>query len=309
MMPDLLCMGEPLLELAARPPGAEGRIMYLQGFGGDASNAAIAAARQGANVGMLTALGQDFAGDAFLALWQREGLDCTHVLRDPAHPTGVYFITHDREGHRFFYLRRDSAAAWYGTTDLPEEAIRHARILYASGIGLAISTRAADAIFRAIGLAHEHNVTVAIDPNYRPALWPRARAAALIHAAIAEADIALPTLEEATNLCGLAVPDAILDFYLRLGPKIVILKLGATGAMLATPATRQMIPALEVKTLDTTGAGDVLTGSFLARILAGDEPETAARYAIAAASLSTREFGAVAPIPRTREVRAALGQR
>lgn len=299
-------MGEPMLELSRRPPDAEGRITYLQGFGGDASNAAIAAARQGASVGMLTALGQDFAGDAFLALWRREGLDCTHVERDPAHPTGVYFVTRDGEGHHFFYLRGNSAAAWYGLANIPEAAIGRARILYASGVGLAVSTRAADAIFRAIGLAREHNATVAIDPNYRPALWPRARAAALIHAAIAEADIALPTIEEAKSLCGLAAPDAILDFYLRLGPKIVVLKLGAAGAMLATPTTRWTIPALEVEALDTTGAGDVLTGSFLARILAGDEPATAARYATAAASLSTRGTGAVAPIPRAQEVRAAL---
>ena len=58
---------------------------------------------------------------------------------------------------------------------------------------------------------------VAYDTNYRPRLWPPARAAAVIHAAIAQADMALPWLEDARVLTGLEAPDAISDFYLRLG--------------------------------------------------------------------------------------------
>ena len=53
-MPDLLCMGEPMLELNAQPPLPDGRVLYLQGHGGDTSNAAVCAARQGAGVGYVT---------------------------------------------------------------------------------------------------------------------------------------------------------------------------------------------------------------------------------------------------------------
>ena len=58
-MPELLCMGEPMLEMNQLPPGADGRALYLEGHGGDTSNAAICAARQGASVGYVTAVGQD----------------------------------------------------------------------------------------------------------------------------------------------------------------------------------------------------------------------------------------------------------
>ena len=81
MSVDLLCMGEPMLEFNQLPPAADGAQHYLEGHGGDTSNAAIAAARQGARVGMVTALGQDMPGDSFMRLWQREGVDT--VLRRP----------------------------------------------------------------------------------------------------------------------------------------------------------------------------------------------------------------------------------
>lgn len=172
MPTELLVIGEPMLEFSELPPSNDGRKLYLQGFGGDSSNAAVAAARQGAKAGTITAIGQDAAGDAFLALWQQEGVDVAGVKRDPAHPTAVYFISHDADGHRFSYFRRDSAAAHYAPADLPEAAIAGAKMLLASGISLAISTSAADAVFAAIDIARRAGARVAIDTNYRPALGP-----------------------------------------------------------------------------------------------------------------------------------------
>ena len=58
--------------------------------------------------------------------------------------------------------------------------------------------------------------------------------------------------------------------------------------------------------LDATGAGDTFDGAFLTRLLAGDDPEIAARYANVAAALSTRGYGAVTPIPRAADVLKAL---
>ncbi|HWA79349.1 MAG TPA: sugar kinase [Acetobacteraceae bacterium] len=304
--PALLCMGEPMLEFSELPPDGSGRKLYLQGYGGDTSNAAIAAARQGAKVGYITALGCDEAGEAFLSLWQREGLDCGAVRRDPDHPTGIYFITHGPDGHRFSYLRKNSAASHFRAADLPEAWITQAGFFFASGISLGISATAADAVLAAIAIARRAGTRVAIDTNYRPALWPPVRAAALTHAAIAQADIALPSLEDAIALTGLSDPDKILDFYLGLGPPIVILKRGAAGAILATRDRRLVLPGLPVRAVDTTGAGDVFCGSLLARLLAGEAIETAARYAVAAAALSTTGYGAVAPIPYPADVTALL---
>jgi 2-dehydro-3-deoxygluconokinase len=306
MTVDLLCMGEPMLEFNRLPALPDGTRHYLEGHGGDTSNAAVAAARQGARVGYITALGHDMPGDSFMALWAREGVDTSTVRRTDRWQTGVYFVTHDEAGHHFLHYRANSAAAMMTAADLPEAAIAAARMLFFSGISQGISTTAADAVFAAIDIARRNGVQVACDTNYRPRLWPPRRAAAIIHAAMAQTDYALPGVDDVEVLTGLTDPDAILDFYLRLGPKVVVLKMGEAGAYLATTDRRVRIPKHDVQVVDATGAGDTFCGSFLARMLSGDDPEHAARYAGVAAALKCTGYGAVAPIPRAPEVLAAM---
>jgi 2-dehydro-3-deoxygluconokinase len=243
-----------------------------------------------------------------MALWAREGVDTSTVRRDPGHQTGVYFVTHDAGGHHFLHYRANSAAANYRADDLPMAAIAAARMFYASGISQGISAGACDAVFAAIDAARRHGVAVAYDTNYRPRLWPPARAAAVMHAAIAAADYALPGFEDVRVLTGLEEPQAMLDYYLRLGPRVVVLKMGDSGAWVATAERRVHVPSHPVAAVDATGAGDTFCGAFLARILAGDPPEPAARYAAVAAALKCTGYGAVAPIPRADAVFTALRQ-
>ena len=106
---DILSLGEPLMEFAEVERGGER--LFLPGFGGDSSNAAIAAARQGAKVGYFTAVGDDAFGRDFLALWDREGVDRSPVIVRPGARTGIYFISYGPEGHVFSYYRAGSAAA------------------------------------------------------------------------------------------------------------------------------------------------------------------------------------------------------
>ena len=304
---DLLSIGEPLLEYnSGRGAESGSGESFERHFGGDTSTVAIAAARQGARAAYLTAIGSDSAGDSLMALWQGEGVGTCFVRRRAGHPTGIYFVSHDETGHHFSYYRAGSAASAYGPADLPREALCEARVLHASGISLGISNSAADAVLEAIDIARGAGGQVAFDTNYRPRLWPPRRAAGVIHEALRQADIAFPGLDDAAALTGLADPDAVADFYLRLGPRLVVLKMGSQGALLATPDGRLRVAPHPCAPVDATGAGDVFCGSFLARHIAGDPPEAAARYAACAAALSTMGYGAVGPIPRADTVRAAL---
>src|SRR5260370_17045752 len=89
--PALVCLGEPLIEFN-RPREGDGRT-WLQGFGGDSQNVAIAAARQGAAAGYLPSLGQDWLGDAFLELWRSQGGDAARVGPHPRAPPRVSLLT------------------------------------------------------------------------------------------------------------------------------------------------------------------------------------------------------------------------
>ncbi len=303
MQPEILCLGEPMVEFNQQPDGR-----YLAGFGGDTSNTAIAAARQGASVGYWTRLGEDSFGDQLVRLWQEEGVDCSHVRRDPAAHTALYFVTHEAGGHRFSYRRAGSAASRMRPADLPHALVEGAKILHVSGISQAISETAADSVFAAIHIARVAGCRVSYDTNLRLQLWPLDRARAVTEAAIRLCQIALPGLEDAAQLTGRDDPEAIADHYLGLGCEIVALTLGAKGTLVATAERRRRVPVIPVTPLDATAAGDTFDGAFLAELLRTDDPFQAARYANAAAALSTQGYGAVAPMPRRAAVEALLAE-
>lgn len=301
---DILAMGEPLMEFAETERGGER--LYLPGFGGDSANLAVAAARQGARVGYFTHLGEDAFGEAFLDLWDREGIDRSSVVVRPGGRTGLYFIGYGPDGHRFSYVRDGSAASRVGPADLPLGRIAASRLLHVSGISQAISGSAADAVFAAIRHARAQGRMVSYDTNLRLALWPLDRARAVIHAAIAGADVARPGLDDARRLTGLETPDEIADFYLALGCGLVAMTLGRDGVLVAIPGERRLVPPRRVEAVDASGAGDAFGGAFLAEWLAHRDPFRAADYANAAAALKTLGQGAVTPLPRRAEVEAFL---
>ncbi len=302
--PQIVALGEAMVEFNQTGDG-DGRL-YLQGFGGDTSNFAIAAARQGASAGCIGALGDDANGRALRVLWDGEGVDHRGVRSDADAYTAIYFVSHGQHGHEFSFFRQGSAASRLRPAELPRELVVSARVLHLSGITLALSDAACDSAFAAIDLARGAGVAVSFDTNLRRKLWPLPRARALIREAIAASDICLPSLDDMVALTGIDDADALVDHCLQLGARCVALKLGAAGAMVADATQRHRITPFPCHAVDATGAGDTFGGCFVARRLAGDDLLAAGRYAAAAAALSTQGFGAVAPIPTADAVRRAM---
>ena len=319
---DVAALGEAMVEFNQ---ATAGQPTYLQGFGGDTSNAVIAAARAGVQTAYLTRLGADTFGDALMALWQREGVDTLGIERDETAPTGIYFVTHgpasspDRQsgqsGHEFSYRRAGSAAsamtpAWltqspHGSQS-PTSLIASAKILHLSGISLAISPQACDTAFAAMQLARQAKTLVSFDSNLRLKLWPLERARACVRQAVSLCDIFLPSLEDMTSLTGLAEPEAILDWGHQQGAKTVVLKLGSDGALVSDGTRRMRLVGHRVPLVDATGAGDCFCGNLLARIALGDVVFEAAHYANAAAALAVQGYSAVGPLPYPAAVRALM---
>jgi len=299
--PDILCIGEAMVEFVREDGGAR----FRQGFGGDTSNAVIAAARQGARTGYVTALGTDRFGDALMAHWVVEGVDTTLVRRDPAAPTGIYFIEPDPAERHFTYYRAGSAASCLRPADLDLTALGRARVLHLSGITLGVSaglracaTAAADAVRAAGG-------TVSLDTNLREKLWPLDVAREATHAAASRAQIVFTSIDDCARLTGLTAPADIASFYRNLGVRIVLVTLGAGGCFLAEGDTCTPIPPAPATPVDSTGAGDSFAGAFLAWWCeTGDAVLAAGRAAIVAAG-TVSGLGAVASIPRRDQVLAA----
>ena len=301
---DIVALGEPLIEF--NQAHAEDPNVYMQGFGGDTSNMTIAAARLGARVGYVTRLGGDAFGRLFRDLWAAEGVDTSGVVTDADAATGVYFVAHGEHGHEFSYLRAGSAASRMRPDTLPQDVIRSARLLHVSGISQAISASACDTVFAAIDEAGAAGALVTYDPNLRLKLWPLPRARATILATMGRCTWCVPSLDDALVLFGGGDAASAIAACHRAGAPGVVMKLGAEGCIVSDGTRQQHVPAHRVVPVDATGAGDCFDGAFATRLLAGDDPFTAAAYANVAAALATTGYGAVAPLPRDGDVRALL---
>lgn len=303
---DVVALGEAMVEFNQTRAGHP---VYRQGFGGDTSNCVIAAARAGARAAYLTRVGDDTFGESLRALWAREQVNTDGIESDPAAPTGIYFVTHGDRGHAFTYRRSGSAAARMTTEWLEGPAgriLRNAQWLHVSGISLAISETARETAIRAMQIARAAGTRVAFDSNLRLKLWSIDEARDGLLKAMSLCDLFLPGTEDIGTLTGLTQTEDIMDWCRERCDARIVLKMGANGALIDDGNARHAIAGHTVTAVDATGAGDCFCGNLLARLAAGDDLQSATRWANAAASLSVQGWGAVASLPTARRVRAAL---
>lgn len=299
--PDILALGEAMIEFVRIPDG-EPRVLYEQGFGGDTSNTIIAAARQGANTGYLTAIGNEDFGQSLIELWHQEGVNTEHVIRSETNPTGAYFVNPHVSRRSFSYLRQGSAAGAYAPADLPIAAISNAKIMHSSALSMAISAGMRASVMKAAEISRSTDTLFSFDTNLRLNLWSLKDAKAAISQILPFADIILPSDDEAQLLTGLSDPDAILDHYLDYGAQIVALKRGAEGVMIATGDARHEIPAAQSNPIDSTGAGDSFAGAFLAYYLETEDVRIAGERAAKVAAAVVSGYGAADPIPHRDDI-------
>jgi 2-dehydro-3-deoxygluconokinase len=312
--PEIIALGEPLVEFSAEEAGPLAEVSRFKvGCGGDTSNFAVAVSRLGGKAGYISRIGSDPFGEILIRCWETEGVDHSRLARDKEASTGLYFISRDEDRHHFTYYRRDSAASRMLPEDLPVDYIQRAKWLHISGISQAISPSAADTVERAVNVARQVGLVVSYDPNLRLKLWPIEKARAVIHRLVARVDILLPSYEDARELTGKAQPREIVQDYLAAGPRLIILKMGADGAIWGEirPGDDrgpiiEKIPGFAVEAVDASGAGDTFDAAFAVARLEGRPTAECVRWANAAGALVTTGRGAVTPIPDRAAVEALM---
>ena len=246
---------------------------WALGYGGDTLNTAIHLARAAHGVGFLTALGGDSFSAQLRRQWLEEGLDDALVLHHPQRHAGLYAISVDAAGERSFtYWREASAAREMFALPGTAAAVALARstdLLYFSLITMAILPPEGRAQLLALATdVRNAGGTVAFDGNYRARLWDcPAQAIAARDAAIACADIGLPSLEDEAALSGASDVDEVHGHWSRLGCGEVVVKDGALGCRL--PHGELLAPLIMLAPVDTSGAGDAFNAGYLGARLKG----------------------------------------
>ena len=273
-MARIVCIGEAMLELSRKGEG------WGLGYGGDTLNTAIHLARAGHDVAYLTAIGSGPLSAELTSQWAAEGIDTSLVLTHPTRGTGLYAISTDDAGERSFsYWRDTSAAREMFVLDAVDEAMKNAEwtdLLVFSLISLAIlPPEGRKHLLGLASLVRANGGKVAFDGNYRPRLWANAEeASAARDAAIACADVGLPTLEDEVVLSGESDVEAVAAHWANLGCTETIVKLGAQGCRL--PDGTMLQPPEILQPVDTSGAGDAFNGGYLSARFNGASVEDAA---------------------------------
>ncbi len=287
----LVTAGETMGLLVQSTPGVPrtGETMSF-GIGGSESNVAIGVRRLGVPATWIGRIGDDPAGALILRELRAERVEAIATV-DPA-PTGLMIRWRPAvQRGRVEYYRRDSAGAHLCASDLPDEVIASAAAFHASGITLALGTDPAAAVARGIAVAREAGVPVSFDLNFRRALWTETAAQPALTAAVRLADVVFAGVEEAAIVAGTSDPlDAALALE-ALGPRQVLIKLGAAGCLARIDGVTHELPAPVVPVHDTVGAGDAFVAGYLAELIAGAAVERRLTTAIAAGAWAVTVSG------------------
>lgn len=260
------------------------------GMGGSESNVAIGVRRLGTPATWIGRLGDDPPGHLILRELRAERVRAISVS-DPA-PTGLMMRWRPSGAHaRVTYYRRESAGAHLGAADIPDDVIREAAVLHVTGITLALGRGPAEAVAHAVTVARAAGVTVTFDLNYRLALWSEEEAEPALAAAVRQADVVFAGEAEAEIITHTADPLHAALALESMGPAQVLIKRGGHGCLARINGATLEQPAPAVSVVDTVGAGDAFVAGYLAELMAGADPATRVRTAVAAGAFAVTVSG------------------
>lgn len=269
--------------------------------GGKGANQAYAAAKLGGRVSMIGQVGGDAHGQWLKAHLSAAGVDVSGVKADPGATSGIAVITTDRSGQNEIIIVPGANGAF--TPDRLPEAERLFNEAGQVLLQLEIPMATTEA---AVRLSRKAGAITLLDPAPAPE-------GGLSEVLLESIDYLTPNETELAILTGapavaMEVPQAaaLARKLLLRGPRNIIVKLGAQGALLVSKEVEHFWPAIRTKAVDTTAAGDAFNGAFAVALASGQSVLDAGRYATAAAACSVARAGAQPSMPTDREVQALL---
>lgn len=299
MKPRITVVGSVNMDLVFRTPRmpAIGETMHGHEFrqipGGKGANQAVAAARQGADVSFVGAVGNDGFGDFSKQCLATEGIELANLATVQGIATGVAGILVDDSGHNSIVL----AAGANASVSVTQVEAATASIATAKLLLCQLETPL-DSVTRAIQIAHQHKVGVILNP---------APAQDLSDELLGLVDYLIVNETEASQLSGTTVIDQASaklasQQLLKRGVGTVLLTMGEHGVVITTKDSSNFLPAIKVEVVDTTAAGDTFVGALAVGLANGLNIVDASSEAQYTAALTVTKLGAQTSIPHRHEV-------
>lgn len=317
---DIICLGELLIDMF---PAEVGRgLAEVSAFhpkpGGAPANAAVAAARLGAQSAFVGKVGEDIFGRHLEKVLRQEGVNTQGIQFDPhARTTLVFIAMPDVHTAEFVFYRNPGADMLLKPEELPVDLLGSTRCLHFGSLSL-IDEPIYSAALRAIEIAREGGALISFDVNYRPALWSSPEAAAQrVKGVLPLVDLVKVNESELELITGQADLQKGSQALLAYGPKLCVVTLGAQGSFFHNGQNFDFIPGFTVETIDATGCGDAFIAGLLTQVVANEKPlgDISAeqwihtlRYANAVGALTAMTQGVIPALPTREQVKTFLNQ-
>ena len=262
---------------------------FRMGPGGKGANQAVAARRLGADVSFICKVGRDIFGDNAISGYQKEGIDCSRILRsDKASGTALILVDGNAENC--------IAVAPGANADLtPEDVDSVADVIRSADYLILQLEIPVESVLRAAKIAHEAGVYVILNP---------APACHLPEELFGYISLITPNQTESALLSGVEDNlDAAVERLMQLGVKDVVVTLGSKGSLVISEGAKTLAPSLKVKAVDTTAAGDTFCGALCVALSEGCSLVDAAGFATKASALTVQKMGAQDSIPFRSDIK------
>ncbi len=311
---DIVALGELLIDFMPRGTSESGNFLFEACPGGAPCNVLSAATKLGKRTAFIGKVGTDLFGRFLGDTVASHNIDTSSLYRTDTAFTTLAFVALDQAGNRdFSFSRIHSADTLLAEEEISEELIEDARIFHVGTLSMT-DEPAKSATIKALELAKQKGVLISVDPNLREPLWKTSADAkdaickVLSYADMIKiSDYELTFLYETTDIA-----EAAKRCFAEFSPKLLFATCGKEGAYVLTADALLHHPCyLNVKTIDTTGAGDSFCGAALSKLLDyGCNPDTLTKeqlfemlqFASAAAALTTTRYGSIAVMPDEKEI-------
>lgn len=319
-MIEVLALGESLIDFTSQSVDRDGYPTMAAHPGGAPANFLAALTKYGIKTAFYTKVGCDAFGRLLKGTFEKAGIDTRGVVEDPSVFTTLAFVTLDSEGDRTFsFARKPGADTCLEYSELDLSLIEQCRVFHFGSLSLTNSP-SRETTKKAVEYAKSLNKTITFDPNLRVPLWDDLEVAKKeIIWGLENSDIVKISLEEIEFVFGCGEKEGASAIIENYGVKLVFVTLGKNGCYYSNGRAFGYVDNYNnVKTVDTTGAGDIFGGSAVFGVLksgkapgelSGDELENIVSFACGAASLSTTKYGGILSVPDTSEVEGLIGKK
>jgi len=307
--PEVITTGEILVEIMRKGTDASflepGIFLgpYPSGAPGIFISAVSRISQKKVSTGIISVCGKDDFGKLVLKRLKDDGVD-TSCVRKTEITTGAAFVRYLPDGNRQFIFH-PGAAGFLRPQDIRPEYFSKIKVFHITGSSIFISPSSFRACEKALGIAVKNNAIVSFDPNIRKEMVSFKQNIAKINTFLKHTKIFFTTEEEVFLLFGKKPINVIVENLLKSGVEIIVIKKGEKGSDIFSEKGKIEIPALNVKVIDPTGAGDTYAGAFIACYCLGKHISECGKIASITASLKCTRQGPMS-IPEYKEIEKIL---